>query len=77
MATNMSNEETFKFIELYQSENCLWNPKNKYHKNKNINDSWKRIADTMGVRREIHTNGEEFGAAQARRRFKTFAYKMY
>ncbi|CAB3249487.1 unnamed protein product [Arctia plantaginis] len=50
MANNMSNEETFKFIELYQSENCLWNPKNKYHKSKNvINDSWKRIADTMGV----------------------------
>ncbi|CAH0697409.1 unnamed protein product [Spodoptera exigua] len=47
---NMSTEETFKFLELYQAENCLWNPKNKYHKNKNvINDSWKRIADTMGI----------------------------
>ncbi|KAF9417483.1 hypothetical protein HW555_005406 [Spodoptera exigua] len=33
---NMSTEETFKFLELYQAENCLWNPKNKYHKNKNV-----------------------------------------
>ncbi|CAK1597955.1 unnamed protein product [Parnassius mnemosyne] len=50
MAVTMTNEETFQFIELYQAENCLWNPINKNHKNKNIiNDSWKRIADTMGV----------------------------
>ncbi|GBP16143.1 hypothetical protein EVAR_9862_1 [Eumeta japonica] len=50
MTNNMSTEETFRFIELYQAENCLWNPKNKYHKNKNvINDSWNRIANTMGV----------------------------
>lgn len=35
MAT-MSNEEVFRFIELYQTENCVWNPRNKYHKNKNI-----------------------------------------
>nr|CAI5817715.1 unnamed protein product [Callosobruchus analis] len=33
---NMTNEETFKFLELYQAENCLWNPKNEYHKNKNV-----------------------------------------
>nr|CAI5823347.1 unnamed protein product [Callosobruchus analis] len=33
---NMTNEETFKFLELYQAENCAWNPKNKYHKNKNV-----------------------------------------
>ncbi|XP_028140087.2 uncharacterized protein LOC114334246 [Diabrotica virgifera virgifera] len=50
MAMSMSPEETFRFIELYQIENCLWNRKNRCHKNKNIiNDSWKRIADTMGV----------------------------
>nr|CAI5858910.1 unnamed protein product [Callosobruchus analis] len=33
---NMTNEETFKFLELYQAESCLWNPKNKYHRNKNV-----------------------------------------
>ncbi|KAJ0171398.1 hypothetical protein K1T71_012948 [Dendrolimus kikuchii] len=47
---SMTNDETFRFIELYQAENCLWNTRNTNHKNKNIiNDSWKRIADTMGV----------------------------
>lgn len=34
--TNMSNDETFKFLDLYQVENCLWNPKNKSHKNKKM-----------------------------------------
>nr|CAI5819562.1 unnamed protein product [Callosobruchus analis] len=33
---NMTNEDTFKFFELYQAGNCLWNPKDKYHKNKNV-----------------------------------------
>ncbi|KAJ8939893.1 hypothetical protein NQ318_023233 [Aromia moschata] len=49
MAT-MNNEEVFQFIELYQAENCIWNPRNKHHKNKNlVNDAWKRISGIMGV----------------------------
>ncbi|CAG5040406.1 unnamed protein product [Parnassius apollo] len=35
MTTAWSNEETFKFIELYQNQPVIWNPKHKYHKDKN------------------------------------------
>ncbi|KAG5878354.1 hypothetical protein JTB14_008714 [Gonioctena quinquepunctata] len=45
-----SNDETFKFIELYQNEPAIWNPKNKHHKDKNaVNDAWKRIADAISI----------------------------
>lgn len=30
-----SNEETFKFIDLYQSEPAIWDPNNALHKDKN------------------------------------------
>ncbi|CAF4947230.1 unnamed protein product [Pieris macdunnoughi] len=39
MSISWSNEETFKFIDLYQSEPALWDPNNALHKDKNkVND---------------------------------------
>ncbi|CAG4985547.1 unnamed protein product [Parnassius apollo] len=50
MTTGWSNEETFKFIELCQNQPVIWNPKHKYHKDKNkVNDAWARIAEEMLV----------------------------
>lgn len=40
-----TNELTFKFLELYQNEPVIWNPKLNHHKDKKkINDAWSRIS---------------------------------
>lgn len=45
-----TNEQVLEFIELYRAEEALWNPVNKYHKNKNVlADSWERIRKKMCV----------------------------
>ncbi|XP_063549221.1 uncharacterized protein LOC134756322 [Cydia strobilella] len=45
-----TNAETFQFIEMYQNEPCIWNPKHKHHKDKiKVYDAWLRIANAMGV----------------------------
>ncbi|XP_063357825.1 uncharacterized protein LOC134647403 [Cydia amplana] len=45
-----NNELTFQFIERYQNEPCIWNPKHKHHKDKiKVYDAWLRIANAMGV----------------------------
>lgn len=39
-----TNELVLKFIELYQAEPLLWNPRNSQHKNRNaVIDAWQRI----------------------------------
>ncbi|XP_053623245.1 uncharacterized protein LOC128682527 [Plodia interpunctella] len=50
MANGWTNEETFKFIELYQSSPEIWNPKQKHHKDKvKVNNAWKRMSEEMKV----------------------------
>ncbi|XP_063617096.1 uncharacterized protein LOC134790196 [Cydia splendana] len=45
-----TNEETALFIEMYQNEPCIWNPKHQHHKDKiKVSDAWLRIANAMGV----------------------------
>lgn len=39
-----------EFIELLQGEPCIWNPKNKNHKNRNlVNDAWVRVKNSFSV----------------------------
>jgi hypothetical protein len=39
-----SNEDIFKFIELYKSEPVIWDPKNASHSDRNkVNSAWERI----------------------------------
>lgn len=39
-----SNELTMTFLDAYEKESVIWNPKNKSHSNRNlVNDAWKRI----------------------------------
>lgn len=45
-----SNARVLEFLELYQSEELIWNPKHRSHKQKQkVNDAWNRISTTMGI----------------------------
>ncbi|XP_028143552.1 zinc finger protein 391 [Diabrotica virgifera virgifera] len=45
-----SNEETFNFIKLYQSEPTIWDPNNPLYKDKNkVNDAWDRIVYAIQI----------------------------
>ncbi|KOB63196.1 Uncharacterized protein OBRU01_24926 [Operophtera brumata] len=44
-----SNEESLLFLEHYQMEPCIWNPKDANHKDKNKQaDAWIRLAELTG-----------------------------
>ncbi|CAH2009322.1 unnamed protein product [Acanthoscelides obtectus] len=44
-----SNEESLSFLEYYQTETCIWNPKDVNHKDKKkVADAWSRLAQLMG-----------------------------
>lgn len=39
-----TNELTLEFLELYENEPVIWNPKMKEHKNRNkVSDAWNNI----------------------------------
>ncbi|CAK1578359.1 unnamed protein product [Parnassius mnemosyne] len=43
-----SQEETLQFLELYQAERIIWDPKHIMHKNtQKMNDAWNRISEVM------------------------------
>lgn len=45
-----SNERVLEFLELYQAEPHLWNPRIKEHKNRNaVADAWERIRNNFGM----------------------------
>ncbi|XP_067215180.1 uncharacterized protein [Linepithema humile] len=45
-----SNEKTIEFLELYEKETLLWNPKHISHKDRNaVNDSWKKIEAILNI----------------------------
>lgn len=45
-----SNEREIEFLEIYQTEPTIWNPKDLNHKNKQfIHDAWIRISNQMDI----------------------------
>lgn len=48
MQVDWSNESIIKFLELYETERVIWDPKHKNHKLKHkVHDSWKNISLSM------------------------------
>ncbi|CAK1543826.1 unnamed protein product [Leptosia nina] len=46
-----SNDSVLEFIELYKSEEILWNPKHPSYKNRcQVSKAWERIRNNFGVR---------------------------
>lgn len=49
-AMEWTNQQVLQFLELYEQEELLWNPKHENHKNRNLTyDAWKQIEMTMGI----------------------------
>lgn len=47
---NWTQETILQFLELYQAEPVIWDPKEPNHKDKKkINDAWIRIQNTMNI----------------------------
>lgn len=45
-----TNELTIEFLDLYEKENAIWDPKDQLHRNRDVVfDSWKKIKDSMSV----------------------------
>jgi len=45
-----TNEISIKFVELYQTEEILWNAKHRNHKDKaKMNDAWCRISKILNI----------------------------
>ncbi|XP_055639010.1 uncharacterized protein LOC129777009 isoform X2 [Toxorhynchites rutilus septentrionalis] len=45
-----SNELILDFIQLYEMHPILWDPRHKYHKNRNrLFDAWQNIANNIGI----------------------------
>lgn len=45
-----TNEISIKFVELYKSEDILWNPKHRDYKDKSkMNDAWCRISKILNI----------------------------
>ncbi|XP_047034045.1 uncharacterized protein LOC124640356 [Helicoverpa zea] len=48
MATEWSNKKAITFLEILQTEPCLWDPKHKGYKNRGTqNDAWRRIIEKI------------------------------
>lgn len=48
--TSWSNDEVMEFLELYKSEEILWNPNHSYHKNRReVDQAWERIKHNLGI----------------------------
>lgn len=48
--TDWTNEIIIEFVELYQSEPALWNPKHSCYRDKSkVNYAWNRISDIMNI----------------------------
>ncbi|CAI6375565.1 unnamed protein product [Macrosiphum euphorbiae] len=45
-----TNELTIEFLDLYEKEIAIWDPKDQLHRNRDIVfDSWKKIKDLMSI----------------------------
>jgi hypothetical protein len=48
--SDLSNELVLEFLELYQAEPTIYDPKHPFHKNKmRVNDVWMRIKRALSV----------------------------
>lgn len=48
LTTEWTNDKMMDFLEHYQSEPILWDPKHQGHKDKkNVNDRWLRISELL------------------------------
>ncbi|CAB3250754.1 unnamed protein product [Arctia plantaginis] len=46
--SSWSNDETMAFLEAYQGEPCIWNPKDVSHKDKKkVADAWSQLSNTL------------------------------
>ncbi|XP_016664777.1 uncharacterized protein LOC107885617 [Acyrthosiphon pisum] len=49
-----SNDLILEFLELYEQEPCIWNPKHPQHKIRNsVNDSWNNISKNLSQKYTI------------------------
>jgi len=45
-----SNKVILEFLDLYEQEPCIWNPKHSQHKIRNsVHDSWEHISKNLSV----------------------------
>lgn len=46
--SDWSNENTLKFLKLYQNESIIWDPKHGCHKDRQkVNDAWVRLSEQL------------------------------
>lgn len=49
-----SNEKVIAFLEILQTESCLWDPKFKNFKNRRVqNDAWRRLIELLPFKTTI------------------------
>ncbi|RVE48241.1 hypothetical protein evm_007098 [Chilo suppressalis] len=47
---NWDNATVLRFIKLYQTNSCIWNPKNVNHKNRKcVDEAWNNIREDLGL----------------------------
>ncbi|XP_023949364.2 uncharacterized protein LOC112053960 [Bicyclus anynana] len=47
---NWDNSTILKFLELYRSHSCIWDPKHKGHKNRQcLDEAWLNIKEDLGM----------------------------
>lgn len=55
-----SKDMTLKFIELYENNNIIWDPRNKNHFNKLLkNDAWNKIAIDLSTHSSYEISADE------------------
>lgn len=69
--TDWSEDPVHLFLEAYQNEKCIWNPKDVHHKNrKKVNDAWTRLSEIMNKSVKELKNKKEVLMATFRRHYK-------
>lgn len=49
-----SNELVLEFLELYEKEPCIWNPKHPQHKIRKVQDAWDSISRNLSQKYSIN-----------------------
>ena len=70
LSEKWNSQTTIKFIQEFQSEECLWIQKSSAYKNKPAREAaFKRIAEEMKI--------AGFGVPKAKKKFKTLRSTYY
>ncbi|XP_026818981.1 uncharacterized protein LOC113557613 [Rhopalosiphum maidis] len=49
-----TNDDVLEFLELYEAQPAIWNPRHIGHKNRNIvHDAWKEIESKLSVKTDV------------------------